>query len=240
MEPTIPWYQSAIVRQQIAQLVLALTAIFGVNLGGLDVDATLVAIFGGIGGVIAVWTIITRIFKPAPNLSQTAVDKEIELVNARKIPPSPTGPQRGFVTLRGLCAVLIVAANIALLPFVMTGCTGTRAAYGEARTGATAVLDTAYVVTEHYAAIVREAADLAQRPGIPADVKESLKRADAAVKPLVTGDPATGRAGVRQLAQTYEAVRSAENEQQLQAAINAAVLELSKLINAVKAARRNP
>ncbi len=90
MDSTIPWYQSAIVRQQIAQLITALVAILGVNLGGLDVDAALVSIFAGIAAIIAVWTTLTRIFKPAPNLSATAVRKEIELVSKGEIPPSPT------------------------------------------------------------------------------------------------------------------------------------------------------
>lgn len=119
MEPTIPWYQSAIVRQQIAQAVIALTALFGVNLGGLDVDATLVSIFSGIAALIAVYTIITRILKPAPNLSATAVRKEVELVKDKVIPPSPTGPARGFFRP----AFAAVLAGIAIFALVLlSGC----------------------------------------------------------------------------------------------------------------------
>lgn len=96
----IPWYQSAIVRQQIVQIIVALTAVLGVKLGAFDVDATLAAIFAGIAGVVGVWTLITRLTKPAPNLTAAAARKEVELVKAGTIPPSPTGPatkQGGFV-----------------------------------------------------------------------------------------------------------------------------------------------
>src|SRR5687767_10359580 len=166
MEPTIPWYQSAIIRQQIAQVVVALTALFGVNLGGLDVDATLVSVFAGIAAVIAVWTTVTRIFKPAPNLSATAVRKEVAMVKAGDIPPSPTGPgtQRGFFRAALLACVALASAGVALVS--MSGCAGTKAAYG----AADSLPDTAYVVAEHYAAVVKEAADIAQSPSTPPEV----------------------------------------------------------------------
>lgn len=230
---TVPWYQSAIIRQQIAQVVLAATALFGVNLGGLDVDATLVSIFAGIAGVIAVWTTITRIVKPAPNLSARAANKEVELVAAGKIPPSPTGPasERGWSRVDSMMALLAVGSLAAAL---VAGCVGTTAAY---KTSAS-VADTAYVVAEHYAAVVKEAADLAQNPTTSADVKEALKSADRNVKPLIVGDPATGRPGLQELAARYNAVKNAQTEAELQAAVNDAVRELAKLINAVKAARR--
>lgn len=78
MEPKLPWYQSAIVRQQIVQIIAAGTALFGVNLGDFDVDATLVSIFAGIAGVVGVWTLLTRLFKPAPPMTDTAAAKELD------------------------------------------------------------------------------------------------------------------------------------------------------------------
>lgn len=88
---TAPWYQSAIIRQQILQLILTGTALLGLNLD-IDWPKVVDGILAGIAAVTALWTIFTRITKPAPNLSQAAVAKEIELVAAGKIPPSPTGP----------------------------------------------------------------------------------------------------------------------------------------------------
>lgn len=233
---TVPWYKSAIVRQQITQAIVALTALFGINLGGLDVDATLASIFAGIAAVIAVYTIVTRIFKPAPNLSQTAARKEVELVQEGKIPASPTGPatQRGF--FRPFAALFIAGtASFALLAASsLSGCVGTKAAYR----ASASVADTAYVVAEQYSAIVREAATIASSPATSQEVKDALKAADAVVKPLIVGNPATGAPGLRQAWQRYRDLKSAETELELQRAVDAAVVELAKLINAVKAARR--
>jgi hypothetical protein len=72
---TLPWWQSAIVRQQIVQIVVAAAALLGFNLGDFDVDATVVSIFAGITGVIGVWTLITRLVKPTPPITETAAVK---------------------------------------------------------------------------------------------------------------------------------------------------------------------
>lgn len=234
MNPNLPWYQSAIVRQQIVQIVVALTALFGVNLGELDVDATLVSIFSGVAAVVAVWTMLTRIFKPAPNLSATAAAKEVELVAAKKIPPSPTGPQRGFFRPAASVLALVLALGAVATVTTLHGCANTAAAYKAADN----LADTALVVSEHYAAVLHEAANLAQLPTTPAEVKDALKAADRAVKPFIVGDPATGTPGLNTLAARYQEVRSAATEAELQRAIDNAVRELAKLINAVKAARR--
>lgn len=228
MDPKLPWYQSAIVRQQIVQLIVAATALFGVNLGDFDVDATLVSIFAGIAGVVAVWTLLTRLFKPAPPVTDTAQAAEIDRAAKLK-------RQGGF--FRPGLAVLLALASAGLALAVLPGCANTKAAYEAARATENAVADTAYVVAEHYAAVVREAADLAALPTTPESVKDALKAADRAVKPLILGDPATGAPGLRTLSARYTAVKSAANQAELQAAINAAVLELAKLINAVKTAR---
>jgi hypothetical protein len=225
----LPWYKSAILRQQIVQLIVAGTAIVGVNTETIDLDATVASIFAGIAALIAVWTFITRLVKPAPNLTATAQNKEDELREAGKLPP-----QRGFFRL-GASVLVFALATIATLAFAsLSGCAGTKAAYRAAES----LPDTAYVVGEHYAAVVHEAANLAALPTTPADVKDAMKKADNAVRPLILGNPSTGLPGLRTLAERYQAVRSAENEAALQAALNDAIRELANFINAVKAARR--
>lgn len=225
MNPKLPWYESAIVRHQVVQIVTALVALLGVNLGEVDVDATVVSIFSGIAAVVAVVTLLTRLFKPAPPITDTAAQAE----NARKL------KQGGF--FRTPLVVLLGLASLGLALVVLPGCQNTKAAYTAARSTDNAIADTAYVVAEHYAAVVREAADLAEASTTPPEVRDALKQADRIVRPLIVGNPDTGAPGVRQLAETYRAVRSAENAEKLQAAVNAAVLELAKLINAVKTAR---
>lgn len=231
---TIPWYQSAIVRQQIVAAIVALGGLAGINFGDLDVDKVVTNLFLGFAALVAIYTTITRIFKPAPNLTATAARKEVELVQDGKIPPSPTGPasQRGRVSVPMLMAALLGA--VATLAVVgVPGCVGTGAAYKAAKGDVAA---TAYVVTEHYAALVREAANLAQSPSTPLEAKEAMKRADASVKPLIVGTSTAP--GVRQLAERYSAVRNAQNEAELQTAVNRAIIELARLIEAVKTARR--
>lgn len=229
---TLPWYKSAIVRQQIVQLVAALVAIIGINTEGIDLDATVASIFAGIAAVIAVWTLLTRIFRPAPNLSQTAADKERALVAAGTIPaqnPKERGFVKGFVLL-----VLLGVSFAAAVTVSVTGCASTQAAYEYADS----VPETAYVVAEHYSAVLKEAADLAQLPGTPADVKEALKAADREAKQLILGDPVTGLPSLRELAANYKTVRDAKTEMELQAALDRAVLSLARFITAVKTARR--
>jgi hypothetical protein len=227
---TLPWYKSAILRQQVVQLLVAGTAIFGVQTGTIDLDATVASIFAGIAGVIALWTFVTRLVKPSPNLTATAAAKEDELRQAGKLP----GQQGGFFRV-GAAVFAFVLASIAALTFgALCGCAGTQAAYKAAQS----LPDTAYVVAEHYAAVVHEAAGIAALPGTPAEVKDALKKADQAVKPIILGNPDTGLPGLRTLAERYQAVKSAENEAALQAALNDAVRELANFINAVKTARR--
>jgi len=227
MDTKLPWYQSAIVRQQIVQLLVAGTALFGVNLGGIDLDNVVASIFAGIAALVAIWTIITRLTKPAPAITDAAQAAELE--RARKL------KQGGFFRPALVMCLALACAGLAFV--VLPGCANTKAAYEAARASDNALADTAYVVTEHYAAVLHEAAELAASPTTPESVKDALKAADRAVKPLIAGNPATGAPGVRDLAARYTAVRSATNQAELQAAINAAVLELAKLINAVKAAR---
>lgn len=230
MEPTIPWYKSAILRQQIVQAAVALTALIGVNTETIDLDATVASIFAGIAGVIALWTFITRLVKPAPNLTATAQAKEEQLVQDGKLPR-----QGGFFRPGAALLVLAISTALALGVGAMSGCANTKAAYKEA----SGITETAYVVAEHYAALVNQAANLAQLPTTAPEAKEAMKAADNAVRPLILGDPARGLPSLQTLVDRYDRVRTAQTQTELQNAINAAVLELANLINAVKQAARS-
>jgi hypothetical protein len=223
---TIPWYKSAIIRQQIVQLLIAGSAFFGITNDQIDWDQTVGAIFAGVGALVAIWTIVTRFTKPSPNLTAQAAAKEKELVAKGAIPKQ--GGFASFDMLVGLVCVVAVAA-------IVSGCAGTKQAYR----AADSLPDQAFVVAEHYAALVKEAADLAQNPATPEPVKEQLRAADRVLKPLVIGEPSQipPRPGLRELAAAYQATRTAQTEAELQAAVNNAVVALAGFIKAVKAAR---
>lgn len=237
MDQLLPFWKSAIIRHQVVQLLIYGTALFGIQSDAINWDDTVGAVFAGIGALVAVWTIITRAIKPAPNLTLMAVDKEIELRDKGTIPPDPIRTsirrqpqQAGRASALLLIGVSIVAA--AALLFV-GGCASTVTAYRTAKT----LPDTAYVVTEHYAALVKEAADIAENPATPQSVKTKLQEIDRIVRAFVLGDEATNRPSLETLSKRYQEVRTAQNETDLQNAINAAVRELSNFINAVKSAR---
>lgn len=229
---TIPWYKSAIIRQQIVQLLIAGTAFFGITSTDIDWDATVGAIFAGVAALTAVWTIITRIFKPAPNMSSTAAVKEQDLVRKGEI-PNPNGV-RGFA-LPQLLGALLLAASLTVVLVGATGCTGTRAAYSEADT----LPDRAYVALEQYFAVLKEWKGIVTNPATPEDVREALKAAELKATPVFLGDPEATppRPSIRKLASLYQATQNAQNATELQTAVNDAVRALTDFSDAVKAAR---
>lgn len=104
----------------------------------------------------------------------------------------------------------------------LSGCTGTRSAYQSAET-----LDAyAYVVGEHYAAVLHEAANISENPQVSEGIKARLREADNEVRPLVLA--------LRPLAESYAATRSAEDEVELQQALNEAIVALHNFIQLVK------
>lgn len=124
--------------------------------------------------------------------------------------------------------LLVVLFGLGMLTPVtvgLYGCTELRSAYQAAETPA----ELAYVLAEHYAGLVKAAADLAQKPTTPANVIAALQVADAKAKPVV--------AQLRPLRDAYLATRSAESEAELQAATDRAVLAIADLVRAVNNAR---
>lgn len=128
-----------------------------------------------------------------------------------------------------LTALLVLACS------AIAGCAGTKAAYQEAQS----LDEYAYVLTEHYASLVKEAANLKEKPTTPDEAIAAMQRADTAAHLVVVGDQnATPAApGLAELAAAYQNVRDAQTELELQSAINAAVLKIADLVRAVKTAR---
>jgi hypothetical protein len=200
-----------------------------------------------VDGLLLLWTAGTiayaayaRATKPTPPLTTQAEDATAFKMQAqeRDRKSSAAAPPRGFALLSFL-QVLFAVVFLAAFLFA-SGCSGTRAAYSAAQSRPETVLpDTAYVVAEQYRALLKEAADLQDTGRLPVDIVERLRAADLVLKPLVIGDPAANppTAGLRQLSEAFQAVRTAETEADLQRAVDAAVLALADFLRAVEAAR---
>ena len=109
MDGNIPWYQSAIIRQQVVLLIVSTLGLLGVTTE-IDWDATVTVIFAAVAALIPIYTIVTRLFKPSPNLTATASAKEKELV-ARGV----IKKEGGFASPALLVMLAISALSIGLL-----------------------------------------------------------------------------------------------------------------------------
>ena len=108
--------------------------------------------------------------------AEKVAEAKIEVARAMETaivatPPTPT-KQRGFARLGVL--LLFAVLSFASLSFV-SGCQHTREAYAVASQSDDRLNNTVYVVTEHYAAVVHEAADLREKPGTPQEVIDNLR-----------------------------------------------------------------
>lgn len=222
----------------IRALLVALVGLLGLVLSFFGVDE---AAFGAqasrlVDGVLLLITAAgvfhaawSRATKPTPPLTEKAVAATEALQKK----------QGGFIRVRlsfQMAVATLAALAVMTAAVSMQGCVGTRQAYSAAQQSPDAIVATAGVVAEHYAAVLEEAAQLKETGQVPPVALEAIRKADNAVRPLIIGG--TDRPGLRQLVENYQAVRSASTQAELQAAVNAAVVELAKLINAVKAARR--
>jgi hypothetical protein len=107
----------------------------------------------------------------------------------------------------------------------LAGCAGTRAAYDAASTPQ----QKAYVIAEHYSALVKQAADLKDAGTLTGVALEKVQAADRAAKPLVVE--------LTKATEAYQGARNAQNEAELQAALNKAVIAVNSLINALRGVR---
>ena len=139
--------------------------------------------------------------------------------------------QGGYVHGSMLAVLLAIALPASL--FVLASCTGTQAAYHEAKasdpckTEQTVCL--AYTVGEHYAAVLHEAALLKAKPGTAPELIAGMQRADLAVQPAIDR--------LRTASDAYSAIANAQTQAELQTAVDNAIVQLSELIRAVNAAR---
>lgn len=212
---SIPWYQSAILRQQIVQVLVALTALIGINTEAIDLDKTITSIFAGIAGVVAIWTFITRLVKPSPNLTAAAANKEQDLIERGKLPAK----QGGFARI-GVLLVLAIGAITAIS--VLPACSSTRAAYQVADT----LEERAYVATEHYAALVRQAADLRERGILTGAALTRVQEVETVARPVVLK--------LGSLVRAFKAAKTAESELELQLALDESVRLIADLVRAIK------
>lgn len=133
--------------------------------------------------------------------------------------------------LIGLASLSVVTVVFLLLG----GCASTKAAYQTAET----LQDRAYVLTEHYAALVHEAADLKDQGNLPPEAVKALRDAANASAPFVLGNPNADPPvpSLRDLAKAYEGVASAENKDALQLALTSAIRQVASFIKALRAAQ---
>ena len=229
--------------QVIRGLIVAGVGVVGVICSFFGVDEALfssekvskladgVATLATLIGVL--WASWARVTKPTPPLTKAAED-------ATKVAIAQQDKQGGFLRL-GLAKLLCALALAVVLGGALAGCTGTKAAFQAAQTRPETVLpDTAYVLAEQYRALVKEAADLRDGGRLPASIVEKLQQGANALKPAVLGDPQAvpPKAGLRQLALNFQAVRNAQTEAELQRAVDDAVLAIASFVRTLEDARR--
>lgn len=121
---------------------------------------------------------------------------------------------------------------------MVAGCTGTRTLYKKAETPT----QYAKVVLLHHNAVGEEVANLLVDPTVSVGSKDTLRKAYRVTvcDKTETGPIATCRIGpsyqLTAAGKAYEAVKDAETEEQLQAALNTLVSLLTNVITAIKGA----
>lgn len=144
--------------------------------------------------------------------------------------------QSGFIHAE-LLANIVLGIAIVFAGLSLHGCVSTQAAYKAAPLHGETLVDTAYVMAEHYDAVLIEANALKDSGRVPAPQVEQMRAVDRIARPIFLGDPAKSQPGILQLRDAYVSLHDAKSEVELQRATNDAARALADLINAVKAAR---
>lgn len=116
----------------------------------------------------------------------------------------------------------------AVLCIGLSACTHTREAYKVADTPD----EYAYVLAEHYASLVKEAADLKEKPSTPAEAVSLMQRAELTARPVIKS--------LRSLRTAYLAAKTSASEAELQEEINKAVLLIAEMVRTVRGAAGQP
>lgn len=206
----IPWYKSNTLRALGVAALMQVLAVAGLA-DQFDADTVGKYVDGGldlIAFLATVYAAWARARQPTPPVTDIAVARTVERANK----------QGGRATL----GILLLLSSLVL---VLGGCAGLRSAWQAADTAD----EQAYVLAEQYASLVKEAADLAQKPTTPRMAITAMQEADRKAKPVVLN--------MKRLRDAYVAIDSAENEEALQKAVNDAVLLINDMVRAVKVAR---
>lgn len=118
----------------------------------------------------------------------------------------------------------LLAAALCVGIFAASGCAGTKAAYSAADT----LEERAFVVAEHYSAVVKQAADLKDRGVLKGQALAKAREVESVAQPVVLS--------LGQLVSQYKAAHDAETEVALQKALDDAVRLLADLVRTVKGA----
>jgi len=119
---------------------------------------------------------------------------------------------------RGLFIAVVMAIGMATL----SGCAGTTSAYK----AADGLEETAFVMNQHYLALVREANDLAQSGALTGTQLAGVQDLVRESRPLLSE--------LAIAAQAYESIQNADSDAALTNAIANAAVVLSNLVNAVR------
>lgn len=176
------------------------------------------------------WAGYARINLPNPPLSKKAVKRSHEMLAQQTDTPSPPGKESGFVRPLFLACLMVLMMPAVL---VSSGCVGTGSAYRAAETPD----ERAYVIAEHYASLVKEAANLKETRTVPDELIEAMQRAEFAARPLILGSSDGSTPGLRQLSDAYKSLHDAKSEAELRQAIDLAALRIADLVRAVQSAR---
>ena len=162
-----------------------------------------------------------------PDLMATAPEMLGELFTGALIVVSGLvfKPDAGTKLLPGTGAnspatVGVLALILAVL--MLSGCAGTRAAYK----AADGLSETAYVVGEHYYALVRETNDLDDKGQLSSRELRNIQNIARETRPTIVS--------MLNAASAYDGVKSAQNETELSAALATAALAVSRLVDAIK------
>lgn len=219
--PAIPWYRSPVLIGAVVSVISQLI-VLGEPLG-LRLNWTSEEITTGVSAVFQVIALAAAGFAAWKRYRSPAQPVTLTAAKAEERNESPDD-QAGFARVSLLLTLCVVTIG----GLVVSGCSGTRAAYRAADTPEAH----AFVLTEHYAALVKQAADLAERPSTPAEVVRTLQRADRAAQPAI--------AALRPLRDAYLAASTAENQAALQAAVDRAVIAVADLVRAIRTAGGAP